>query len=347
MDKDAKKATREPSDGAPEEQAVGERSPRSPVYSRVKQVLRDAITGGSIPLGAVLLEGHVAEILGVTRTPVRQALHELEEEALVSRFDGRGVLAGPAGAQPSRVTLTAAMLGQDESTASVRNAPGWEAIYQEVERDVVHLSVFDQYRINEVELARHFNVGRTVARDVLLRLEALGLVEKDERLRWHVTPLDGKRISNLYELRWLLEPAALRAAIGVAPKEEVAAMTKRLRKAMKSYPDVTRGEMDDLEHDLHVAYLSHCGNRPLLESLQRTRCLLTLSKHVLGGAAPMPRNDPFMAEHLEVFQAAAQRDADRAQSLLQRHLEESCVKVTQRAELVRNTFATPDVSYMR
>lgn len=324
----------------------GDQHRQPPLYVRVTQVLRNAISGGSITPGSILLEGHVADILRVTRTPVRQALRELASEGLVTRFDGRGFLAGPAGVAPRRVTLTADMLGLDYATAPVRKTLGWEAIYDEVERDVVHLSVFDQYRINELELARHFNVGRIVARDVLVRMESLGLVEKDERLRWAITPLDAKRISHLYELRWLLEPAALRAAISVAQPAATTAMMSDLQRAIRAYPKVTRSELDRLENDLHISYLSQCPNHALLQSLQRTRCILTLSKHVMGATTPMPRNDPFMGEHLAILQAAFDGDVHHAEASLRKHLEGSCIKVTQRVEFVRNNIATPHVPYI-
>lgn len=317
---------------------------RAPIYARVTEVLRKAIDSGSIRPGTVLLEGHVAELLHLTRTPVRQALRELEEEGLVSRFDGRGFLAGPSGVQPQRVALDVAMLGV-ASADPVRKTLGWEAIYDAVERDVVHLSVFGHYRLNEVELARHFGVGRIVARDVLLRLESLGLTEKDERLRWMVTPLDARRINHLYELRWLLEPAALRATMACTTEADLAPMLESLRKAMRAYPTIDRTELDQLEHDLHVDLLARCPNPELLQSLERTRCILTLSKHVLGESAPMPKHDPFMSEHLAVLTAVAQGDADKAQSLLRAHLEASCGKVTSRAAMVRSSVATPRLSY--
>lgn len=319
----------------------------APIYALITDMLRKAIHEGSIEEGTVLLEGHVADILKSTRTPVRQALRELEEEGVVSRFEGRGFLAGPAGALPRRVTLSSAMLGIDSSDEpALRKTLGWESIYDEVERDVVHLSVFDHYRINEVELARHFGVGRMVARDVLLRLESLGLLEKDDRLRWVVTPLDANRINHLYELRWLLEPAALRAAMAAAAPLEAKAMMDELRKAMRTYPDITRIALDKLEHDLHVRYLSKCGNKDLLQSLQRTHCILTLSKHVLGVSAPMPKRDPFMAEHMAVLRAVSEGDAEKAQELLRHHLEVSCTKVSERVALVRNHYPTPDLPYI-
>jgi DNA-binding GntR family transcriptional regulator len=319
-------------------------SRQAPLYALITDVLRKAIASGAIEPGAVLLEGPLAELLHATRTPVRQALRALEDEGVVSRFDGRGFVAGPAGIEPKRVTLNAAMLG-DGAAEPVRKTLGWEAIYDAVERDVVHLSVFGHYRLNELELARHFGVGRMVARDVLLRLESLGLTEKDDRLRWVVTPLDAKRISHLYELRWLVEPAALRAAMAAHPVSDVQPMIASLRRAIRLYPDVSRTALDQLEHDLHVGFLSKCPNPELLQSLQRTRCILTLSKHVLGEAAPMPKRDPFMLEHLAVFNAVAEGNQAGAADLLRTHLEASCRKVIARAAMVRESVALPDLPY--
>ena len=319
---------------------------QGPLYEIISDLLRRAIGAGDIPEGSVLLEGPVADILRSTRTPVRQALQALEEQGLVSRFDGRGYVAGPAGVEPRRVALDAAMLGIADGAQGLRKTLGWEAIYERVEHDVVTLSVFDAWRINELELARHFGVGRVVARDVLLRLERLGLVEKDERLRWAVRTLDADRINHLYELRWLLEPSALRSGGPAAPAAELAAMADDLRRALKAYPRVTPGALDGLEHALHVALLSRCANPELLRSLEPTRCVLTLSKHALGESAPMPEDDPFMGEHLAIVEAVQARDMASAEGLLRAHLEASCLKVIQRVELVRTTSAAPRLPYV-
>ena len=321
------------------------RQGQGPLYALISQVLRKAIVGGSIEEGAVILEGPVADILRSTRTPVRQALQELEQEGLVSRFDGRGYVAGPPGTAPVRVPLSAAMLGVDDAASPVRKTLSWEAIYDEVERNVVHLSVFDRYRVNEVELARHYNVGRTAARDVLLRLERLGLLEKDERLRWTIQPLDAYRINHLYELRWLLEPVALRGAAAIVAPAEIERMTAALETAIRAYPKVTRTAMDDLEHDLHIALLGHCPNRDLLQSLDRTHCILTLSKHVLGVSAPMPVQDPFMSEHRSILHALGSGGVGEAESLLRKHLEDSCLKLVERIGVVRSNYATPQLPY--
>ncbi len=327
-----------------EQSAEGAR--QLPIYERVSQLLRRALGDGSIPSGLVLLEGPVADIFSVTRTPVRKALQALEEEGLVSRFDGRGYTAGPAGVEPRRIALEASMLGLDGDAEPVRKTLGWESIYDEVERNVVHLSVFDSYRVNELELARHFNVGRVVARDVLLRLEALGLLEKDERMRWAIKALDADRLNHLYELRWLLEPTALRGGARSLPPAELQTMVGHLHQAIATYPKISRIELDELEHDLHVGLLSRCPNVDLLQSLERTRCILTLSKHVLGETAPMPKSDPFMSEHLAILEAVGRDEIGLAEGLLRKHLESSCLKLIQRVDLLRQTYATPKLPYI-
>jgi len=332
--------------GVAKPRSANESPSRTPIYCLITQVLRAAIMNGSLEEGAVILEGPVASILRSTRTPVRQALHKLSEEGLVSRFQGRGYVIGAPSVAPRRITVTAAMLGTSGDVEPVRKTLGWESIYDAVERDVVHLSVFGRYRVSEIELARHFGVGRMVARDVLLRLEGLGLLEKDERLRWAINPLDANRISHLYELRWLLEPAALVAAAGQAPAGEIDAMVIQLRKAMRIYPRISRTALDTLELNLHVKLLEHCPNKDLLRSLQRTRCTLTLSKHVLGVAVPMPKRDPFMKEHLSVLLAVAGRHFQKADGLLRKHLENSCAKIIKRVETIRTTSAMPNIAYV-
>ena len=181
---------------------------------------------------------------------------------------------------------------------------------------------------------------------MLLRLEALGLLEKDARLRWVIKPLDADRLNHLYELRWLLEPAALRGGATALPASELQVMLANLHKAMATYPRISRIDLDGLEHDLHIGVLSRCPNVDLLRSLERTRCVLTLSKHVLGESAPMPEADPFMSEHLVILEAVAKGEIELSANLLRKHLESSCLKLIHRVAVVRESYATPTLPYI-
>ncbi len=59
---------------------------RKIVYERLK----DAILSGAIPKGTKLNESKIAEEMGISRTPVREALHALERELLISATDKVG-----------------------------------------------------------------------------------------------------------------------------------------------------------------------------------------------------------------------------------------------------------------
>ena len=63
------------------------------MYSEV----RDLIVRGSLLPGSRIVETEIAEQLGVSRTPVREALQRLQQE---------GFVAGSPGAQQSRLTIT-------------------------------------------------------------------------------------------------------------------------------------------------------------------------------------------------------------------------------------------------
>ena len=61
-----------------------------PLRDVVFNTLRQAILTGELKPGERLMEIHLAERLGVSRTPVREAIHKLELEGLVTMSPRRG-----------------------------------------------------------------------------------------------------------------------------------------------------------------------------------------------------------------------------------------------------------------
>jgi DNA-binding GntR family transcriptional regulator len=66
--------------------------PELPLRDRAFTTLKQRILEGAIPPGTVLSEAKVAVDLGISRTPVREALARLTHEGLAQRFNGRGVI---------------------------------------------------------------------------------------------------------------------------------------------------------------------------------------------------------------------------------------------------------------
>jgi DNA-binding GntR family transcriptional regulator len=63
---------------------------RKPLGQHVFENLRQAIVRGDISPGARLVENRVAEAMGISRTPVREAIHKLEREGLLQKLPRGG-----------------------------------------------------------------------------------------------------------------------------------------------------------------------------------------------------------------------------------------------------------------
>ena len=63
-----------------------------PLREVVFNTLRDDILRGELEPGERLMEIHLAEKLGVSRTPVREAIRKLELEGLVKMIPRRGAV---------------------------------------------------------------------------------------------------------------------------------------------------------------------------------------------------------------------------------------------------------------
>jgi len=65
---------------------------RMPLWERIYRRLRGAIQRGEFDPGTRLVEQRLAEELGVSRTPVREALYRLEREGLVTKVPHKGIV---------------------------------------------------------------------------------------------------------------------------------------------------------------------------------------------------------------------------------------------------------------
>jgi DNA-binding GntR family transcriptional regulator len=65
-------------------------NPTVPVRERAYEYLKDSILSGLFTPGERLTEEHLAKRLGISRTPIREALHKLESEGLIKPLATRG-----------------------------------------------------------------------------------------------------------------------------------------------------------------------------------------------------------------------------------------------------------------
>jgi DNA-binding GntR family transcriptional regulator len=305
----------------------------------VEHILRAGIHSGEIANGVILQETRLAEHFEVSRAPIQQALRRLLEDGLVRKVDGRGYAVGEEACDSGSARLHTEISIPTEAADALRGRGSWEKIYRAVESEVVNVMPFGRYRVVESATADHYSIGRTVARDVLSRLEERGFLEKAHRSHWVVPQLTPRLMKYLYEIRRLLEPAALLTAIPLVPIGDIESMRDGLRAAEARYPNLTIDELSRFEQDLHVEILGFCPNGRLLAALRQNQTVLATTTGIFRQYLGIPESEPFLLEHRLVFEHVLVGSVNAAAAALEGHMVSALAKGLKRlaalAELPR------------
>lgn len=174
----------------------------------------------------------------------------------------------------------------------------------------------DGERINEVQISALLGVSRTPLREALNRLSADGSLNPKPRHGYFVAPLTEDEFVQLYELRPILDPAALKLAGIPSPAQldRLEVLNKKLAALQKPERAV---ECDD---DWHRELLAHCPNRVLLETIEsvirRTRryelALMREEKHIADATKT----------HAQILTALRKGDLERACGALELNMRE-------------------------
>lgn len=88
---------------------------REPLRNDVRTILIDELVAGELEPGRRIVESQLAEQLGISRTPLREALVRLEEEGLVESNRGKGFIISPL--RQEEATQLYQLIGRFERTA--------------------------------------------------------------------------------------------------------------------------------------------------------------------------------------------------------------------------------------
>ncbi len=290
-----------------------------PIYATIHAVLRDHLERAALPAGLVLGQANVARAFNVSRVPAGIALSRLLDEGLVKTFEGRGYIV--PGGEPLRTDLIDAGLCIPDDHSANPSAARREQIYSEVEHAVAACLGYGRFMLNETALAHHYDVSRTIAHEVLAQLERLGIIEQDSNNRWYAGPMTGMELEHHFEIRWLLEPEALRQAFPFLPRDEIAERLKRI-KAAKLHATLPL-ERERLEADLHVHTLAPCPNTILLDAVRRSQRILIATHSAFANYQHREEISQMASEHILIYEALVDGDINVAASILEAHLRRS------------------------
>jgi DNA-binding GntR family transcriptional regulator len=168
-------------------------------------------------------------------------------------------------------------------------------------------------RLNQAQLAQRFGTSRIPMRDALARLEQDGLVEIDARRGARVRELSVEDVAEIYDMRQLLEPLAVRLSVESLTDESVRRLIylSEAMDAASAEPAAGRSARRAFYEELHAL----SGRARLAAAIMRLRDEVT-RYHVMEGSSSRHA-------HADLRRAIKGRDADTAAAIVERHLEQA------------------------
>ena len=215
-------------------------------------------------------------------------------------------LAPPADAAPARANLA-------------------EQVYAALKGQLHDFLLVPGDRFSEAELGARLGVSRTPVREALFRLRNEGLLDVESKSGWFVRPIDFGKLEQLYDLRVVLESAAvgrLCASTETPPALEELKAVWLLPVAERLADGRAVGALDE---QFHATLVRAAGNDEMArvhwDVTERIRIIRRLD-FTRGD-----RIEATYAEHGKILRAVIQRKADTAQLLLRTHIEQSKAEV--------------------
>ena len=200
-----------------------------------------------------------------------------------------------------------------------------EQVYNRLKEDIFNFRLLPGDNFTETEMALSYGVSRTPLRDALFRMQREGYLDVGFRRGWKVRPIDFDRLDNLYDLRIVLEMAALERlcqnpdpspgleelnAVWLVPEEE------RESEAVK---------VAELDESFHTNLVAAAGN----EEMTRIHTEVTEKIRIVRRLDFLKKNRVLATyeEHGKILKLIAKRKATEAQILLRAHITQSKLEV--------------------
>lgn len=197
-------------------------------------------------------------------------------------------------------------------------------VYNRVKEDIFDFRLLPGDRFTESQIAERLKVSRTPVREALYRLEREGYVFVHFRNGWSVRPFDFVMFENLYELRLVLEMAAVRKICDGPDLTRIEEL-KSVWLVPEEQRETDARRAAELDEAFHTTIVDAADNPEIArvhnDVIERIRIIRRLD------FTQGYRVERTYEEHAKILQALLRRRAEPACSLLKAHIEESRAEV--------------------
>ncbi len=192
-------------------------------------------------------------------------------------------------------------------------------------------------KISEPELAKRYQVSRGPLREAIMRLEGLGLIEREAHVGARVITLSPDKLVELYAVREALEGMAARLAARYMSQEEVLSLETLLAKHSAHIDQVEGASYfhQEGDFDFHYRIIKASRNQKLIALLcDELYHLLRMYRYQSPRSQSRP--EEALNEHKFILQAIVNSDEELAEMLMRRHISGSRKLIEQQISLAEN-----------
>jgi DNA-binding GntR family transcriptional regulator len=177
--------------------------------------------------------------------------------------------------------------------------------------------------VSELALAEEFGVSRTPVREALKQLQTEGLVVIRPRVGTFVTTPSRREITELFEMKELLEGAAARLLAQRGPVPEIDRLERNLEEADAAVARDDRDHYATLVGEFHDLLITGADNSKLEAHYRTLMNQLAYSRLVKTSLSQPGRPLQSDREHHQVLQLIVEKDGDSAEQVMRDHVRAS------------------------
>lgn len=194
-----------------------------------------------------------------------------------------------------------------------------EIIYDHLRQAILDGRITPGERLVERDIAAQFNASRTPVREAVRKLESEGYVEYLARKGVVVRGFNIEQIEEIYSIRKELECLAVRNAITRISSEQIVELKKIVDELEREWEERSPRSTSQGLHDFDNVVFNAAA-MPLLTSFLHT-LRDSLQRFSRINLTSHPRRKDAVKEHKEILEAIIDKDAERAEKLVRKHIE--------------------------
>jgi DNA-binding GntR family transcriptional regulator len=207
------------------------------------------------------------------------------------------------------------------AAGTVGHVPYYTSIRDHIRNDIVAGVFEDDQHLVLAQLCRRYGVSMPPIREALNQLQVEGLVVLEANRGARVRRISPEFITELFEIRVVLEPALVRRSIPHFRPEDVVALEAvqagfEAAIAARDHPAVLRGN-----HLFHETIYRVHPNEEAIRLLRHHASVIAVMRNRFG--YHLGRFGQIVAEHRALIRACADHDAPSAVAIAQSHIEHS------------------------